>query len=145
MSSKPLIVGESNPYGGHADFALYPSPDGCSGHRLCCLILRMRRKVYIDSFDRVNLVVGKWAMKSARSAAAHLRTEHGRIILLGSKVCAAFDIPFKPFSGHEEDGVRFAILPHPSGLCRLWRDPDAGAKARNTVLNLAPELEVGVT
>jgi hypothetical protein len=54
--SKPLLVGEVNPYGGDPYYALYPAPDGCSGHRLCYLILGMRREDYLESFERINLV-----------------------------------------------------------------------------------------
>lgn len=47
--SKPLLVGESNPYRSDPHFALYPAPDGCSGHRLCRLILKMGRRDYLEA------------------------------------------------------------------------------------------------
>jgi hypothetical protein len=140
--TKPLIVGEWNPYPDKDDaFALYPSPEGCSGHRLCCLILGMRRATYLESFDRCNLVNGeKWTMKAARAKATELAEKRPRVILLGSKVCSAFGVPFKPFEVAESP-LKFAIvLPHPSGLCRLWNLDNAFAKARDAVAAFVPEV-----
>lgn len=136
---KPLLVGESNPYGSDPKYALYPAPDGCSGHRLCCLILGMRRRDYIASFDRVNLCDGKWSIGDARMKALSLWSNPGRFILLGSKVCKAWETPFIPFS--VIDGGTCLVLPHPSGLCRIWNEPDAIARARDAVAQFAPELK----
>ncbi len=122
------LVGESNPYGFDPYYALYPAPDGCSGHRLCCLILGMQRRAYIDLFYRVNLCVGKWSAKAARERAEALLTCPGRWVLLGAKVSAAFKVPFVPFEISE--GGTILVLPHPSGLCRLWNEPGAIDRAR---------------
>ncbi len=137
ITEKPLIVGEMNPYGADPYYALYPAPDGCSGHRLCSLILGMHRKTYLESFDRVNLCDGKWSMPAARKRAQELFTYKGKIIALGAKVARAFEFnPFEPFviSSH------ILVLPHPSGLCRLWHEPGAFEKARLRVAELCPEL-----
>lgn len=141
MTPQVTLVGESNPYGGDDRFALYPAPDGCSGHRLCCLILAMTRRAYLESFARVNLVRGKWNMKEAREAAGKLE---GRLILLGSKVCSAFDLCFNPFTqfsyvmiGRTVPGL---ILPHPSGRNLAWNDPANFRRAQDAVKKFAPEL-----
>jgi hypothetical protein len=137
--AKPLLVGEQNPYGGDPYFALYPSPEGCSGHRLCCLILGMRRAAYLDSFDRKNLCDGKWDMRLARRWAQELRTWPAPIILLGSKVARAFEfVPFEPFT--VQDGGKTLILPHPSGLCRMWNEPGSFARARLFVAQVVPSV-----
>ena len=39
IDCKVVLVGEQNPYGPDPEFALYPAPEGSSGHRLCCQIL----------------------------------------------------------------------------------------------------------
>lgn len=135
---KPILVGESNPYGDDQAFALYPAPDGCSGHRLATLILGMSRKDYLDSFERRNLCAGPWSIKHARQVAQSIWEQPGRFILLGSKVCSAWQTPFEPFKIF--DGGTCAILPHPSGLCRLWGNPGAIEMARKVVLTIAPEL-----
>ena len=133
--AKVTLVGESNPYGGDDYYALYPAPDGCSGHRLCCLILGMDPDDYLEAFGRVNLVRGGWSVRAAREAAARL---DGRLILLGSKVCAAFGLEFKPF--HVAPSRPALVLPHPSGLCRLWQQPGAVECARRAVSSFCPEI-----
>lgn len=138
---KPILVGESNPYGGDPDYALYPAPDGCSGHRLATLILGMSREDYLDSFERVNLCVGKWSIKAARERVCELRRgESLRFVLCGRKVCDAFGVTFAPYNAFWCAGDRFSVIPHPSGLCRLWNEPRAFEKARSAVLVFAPEL-----
>lgn len=129
--SKPLIVGETNPYGGDDCYALYPSPEGCSGHRLCCLILGMTQDEYLSAFERTNLVKGKWSLKDARVNARMLC--EGDLVLLGSKVCSAFEVEFRPFSIVVHEDRNLCILPHPSGLCRMWNEPGAVIKARDAV------------
>lgn len=134
---RPLIVGESNPYGGDPYFALYPAPDGCSGHRLCCLILGMRRASYLASFDRCNLCDGPWSGAVASDRARQLLAGAvPRFILLGSKVCFAFGVPYRPFT---RVGA-CVILPHPSGRCRRWDVPGAVAEARACVRSAVPDV-----
>lgn len=135
--AKPIIVGELNPFGSDPCYALYPAPDGCSGHRLCCLILGMQRAVYLDAFERANLCEGKWSVPKARAAAEIHWSMPGKFILLGAKVCAAWRTPFNPFE--ISDGGTTLVLPHPSGRCRLWQQT-AIAKARAAVRLMCPEL-----
>jgi hypothetical protein len=136
---KPLFVGESNPYGADPEFALYPSPRGCSGDRLCRLVLRMDPDAYLDRFDRVNLCVGKWSLKVARQKAAVLRGEReGPVVILGSKVCGAFDMEFRPFTSrtwpeHGDHQIKYVVLPHPSGLSRAWHEHGAFDRARGVL------------
>lgn len=145
---KPLLVGEANPYGLDPRMALYPRPERASGHRLATLIMGMRETKYLASFERRNLCPQKWSMKIARENAAQIRAgAHDKIVLLGAKVCTAFDLPFVPFdvsvatsgSTHGEmfstprppAGARtIVILPHPSGLNRIWNEPGAIDRAR---------------
>ena len=136
MSEKIMIVGESNPWGSGPGYELYPYPDGCAGHRLCVKIFGMSRKAYLDTFDRCNLCVGKWSIKEARIAAANLAGR--RLILCGSKVCSAAGLPFEPFQIVQ--GGNVLLLPHPSGLCRLWGIAGAIQTAREKLREFAPEL-----
>lgn len=139
MTTKPLLVGEANPYGGDDYYALYPAPDGCSGHRLCCLILGMHRADYLDVFERQNLCPTRWNLRQARKRAAELRTWQSSLILFGSKVARAFEfVPFRPFE--MADGGKTLILPHPSGLCRMWSEPGAFQRARTLVGQVCPDL-----
>lgn len=136
---KPLLVGEANPYGGDPSFALYPAPDGCSGHNLCHKVLGMYRKDYLEAFERANLCPHHWDMRAARRRAQELRTYKGILILLGSKVARAFEFnPFEPFT--IQDGGKTLILPHPSGLCRYWDDLGNIYWARKLVAQVAPQV-----
>jgi hypothetical protein len=134
------LVGESNPYGDDPQYALYPYPDGCSGHRLCRLVLGMNRRHYLASFKRVNLVRGDWSLPAARTRAAELRQDGGRFVLLGANVCRAFGVTFAPFVAYMQAGETLLCLPHPSGRCRLWQEPGTIEKARVAVAALAPWL-----
>jgi hypothetical protein len=135
---KVVLVGEQNPYGSDPDFALYPAPDGCSGHRLCCVILGMRRADYLRSFERVNLCDGPWETKTARRRAESLRGR--RVVMLGAKVARAFGAAYDPLMasrlrdvGTKQHFVHFLCLPHPSGRCRTWNEPGMVERARAAV------------
>lgn len=133
---RPFVVGESNPYGADPGFALYPAPDGCTGERLCRRILRLSRGEYLAQWERRNLLTGdKWSVVRAREAAYTIakECESGKIVLLGAKVAAAFGLPFRPF---ESVGGRVLVLPHPSGLSRLWNAPGAWDRAHAAVQEL---------
>lgn len=132
---KPLFVGESNPYGGDDYYALVPYPDGCSGHRLCRLILGLTDDEYMDRFRRCNLVRGPWSVVKARERAAELKSGPGPFILLGSNVCTGWGIPYRPF----ETFGNALVLPHPSGRNTMWRRPDATWEAREAVRRFIEE------
>ena len=140
IRQKPVIVGESNPYGGDPYFALYPSPDGCSGHRLCCTILGMDRSEYLDLFDRTNLCTGKWSMRAARARAVEIRAIPTWFILCGAKVARAWGLPFSPLEVFSD----VLVLPHPSGLCRLWNEPGFIRRTREVVKKFIPHLAVAI-
>src|SRR5579872_4098600 len=148
MEKKIVLVGESNPYGSDPYYALYPAPDGCSGHRLCTMILGMGRAEYMETFDRMNLCTGKWSMTEARRTANSVRYRY--LVLLGAKVCSAFSVKFIPFAdtdvgfgelGEFTPDAKAVILPHPSGLCRLWNDPGSYERARAAVARLAARIK----
>lgn len=133
---KPLLVGEANPYGSAPEFALYPSPPGCSGDRLCRLVMGLEPDDYLERFDRANLCPREWDIHVARSRAADLlqgaRDLGGPVVLLGAKVTRACDLPFDPFTVIAGDAFRpvRVVLPHPSGLSRAWGAPGAYERAR---------------
>lgn len=138
---KPMLVGENNPYGDDDYFSLYPRPQGSAGWRLCHLILGMYAHDYLEVFDRTNLVAGRWSASQARrSAALILSSPKQKLILCGSKVSAAFGVEFHPFASSESEGCSLLVLPHPSGLCRLWNDPMAFTRAREAVAAFIPEV-----
>lgn len=167
---KPLLVGESNPYGSDPRYALWCEPENSAGGRLCRLILGLTRKdergrdvadqkTYFRAFDRVNLCAGKWDAGEARESALRIGrkmyvedmsamssgnwpTPPYRIVLLGAKVSAAFGgLEFNPFTISRASGRIYVVLPHPSGRCRAWNEPGAFERAR-AVLREAGVLPV---
>lgn len=139
---KPLLVGEANPYGVDPRYALFPHPRNSAGYRLARMIMAMPSKqAYLDSFDRVNLCPQKWSVPVARDRAREIQAERERthIVLLGSKVATAFGFAYEPFkvaqAGSRMEPLKtFVILPHPSGLCRLWHEPNAFERAREALV-----------
>lgn len=148
----PLLVGESNPYGDDPYFALYPEPPHSAGGRLCRLVLGLSPLEYFAGFDRVNLCSGVWNLRQARERAQALLEEAhelGRpaVVLLGSKVCSAFRVAFTPFTEEfievsDDQMLRTIVLPHPSGLNRLWNDPRSFTRAREALADFLPRSEV---
>ncbi len=150
-ATKPWLIGETNPYQRPGDdpehrFDLYHEPPQSAGGRLCRFVLGLEPHVYRATFVRRNLLQGKWSVPLARTAAAALLAESGDapLILLGAKVAAAFGLDFVPFAttplalGRRK---QVAILPHPSGLCRIWGERDAVHKARSSIRSIAPHLQ----
>ena len=147
-----VLVGELNPHQDRRAFDLYDEPERASGHRLRSLVLGVRRETYFRRFARHNLCVGKWSAPAARKRAEELSEEYPAetFVLLGKKVQEAFG--FYDVSGYfgvvsgvtatkEERTV--VLLPHPSGLCRVWNEPGAFALARRTLLEACPGLPLG--
>ena len=131
---KPLLIGEQNPYGEDPHFALFPRPAGCSGARLKEILGFQWDKQYLDTFERVNLCNGPWELLVAREHAKEIMARwEGPVVLLGAKVCQAFEFPYEPFSLQKSLpglGKDIYILPHPSGRCRAWNDPKSVERAR---------------
>jgi hypothetical protein len=132
---KPLLVGEVNPLSDRPEHALYPWPANCSGERLQRLVIGVSRPDYLRAFDRVDLCVGKWSLRAARTRAAELAPGRPLIILLGTKVCSAFGVTYDPFTiiVTSQWSGRFVVLPHPSGLCRHWQVAGAYLRARDVL------------
>lgn len=95
-----------------------------------------------DGFDAVNLL-DRWPGRAgrkgsafplalARPAAEALlpRLRRRRVILVGRRVAAAFWLARLPYlTWAHEHGVALAVLPHPSGVCRWWNEPENVAAA----------------
>lgn len=128
----PVILGMNNPHSERPDLALWPAPVGCAGWRLWQLLRRRRptasRSEYCKAFDRRNLCMGSWSRRDA-ARAARTMAESGEfagrtVLLLGEEVRAAFGVRKLYVEPQESGGVVYRQLPHPSGLCRYYNDPD---------------------
>jgi hypothetical protein len=157
--SSVLLVGELNPFGANPYYALYHLPRGSSGNRLR-LIMGLSDDAYERRLMKTNLCTGQWDSKRARVNLEILVDGLGSgsaVVLLGSRVRGVarrflrdrfnvdHDLSF--FTGLELDsGSRrrsYVCLPHPSGLCRLWQEPGAVAKARQVLAEFVPWVPWG--
>jgi hypothetical protein len=106
---------------------------------------------YLEGTERVNLFLDtpkKWsrvqATEVAKGIALYASVNQQVLVLLGRKVAAAFGTTATPFyqdtalfpleyekSGRYQLGsVPAYAIPHTSGLCREWNDPDVRARAQ---------------
>jgi hypothetical protein len=150
-----LLVGESNPYGSLPSRALFPHPRNASGNRIR-VILGLTDAAYMKTFDRVNLCREKWNLREAVQHAGLLLERRGTYVLLGSKVRSAFHSammsagPGLCSAYHRELNAfwwgprhQFICLPHPSGRCRAWNDPDQVERSRALMRAAAPHVAWG--
>lgn len=132
-------MGEDNPHSVDPRFSLYPRPRGCAGWRLATKVMGLTERQYLRRFARMNLCSRAWNDGEARWRAEELlRSWRGPIVTLGKKVTASFGVSHEPFTRRDMGGVVLYILPHPSGRCRTWNDPQSIPRARAL---LAPLLE----
>lgn len=153
------LVGMNNPYGSDERFALYPGPRNSAGDRLCRLVLGVSTHDYMRHFVRTNTVAGPWSAASALRGARglFLRLPAGAtVVLLGKPVWQAWRrvvperLPDKKWEAFrvcrdEVKDLAFVLLPHPSGLCRLWNDEGAYSRARRAILEASPGLSAVIS
>lgn len=122
--TKPLLVGEANPYSSNPRLALFPEPMRASGGRLA-RFLGLSTREYLRKFDRTNLCLRNWSTPVAREEAMSLAVlRPGPLLLVGRRVAEAFNLEKRPFLTKVG---RFYLLPHPSGRSHYWnqeRKPD---------------------
>lgn len=142
---RPVLIGMNNPLHSEPKYALFPYPEGCTGHRIFQMletrIPNLTRKQYLDAFDRRNVVNGKmWDSKEAERGAAKLEQEFwgsGRtIVLLGNDTAKAFRHPRLLLHPQVIGGATWRQVPHPSGR-NLWYND---ATNRELVARLLEDL-----
>lgn len=139
---KTVIIGMNNPYSGDPRYALYPHPENSAGARLCAMFLTESKRQnkltdkrdYIDGFERMNLVdTPTWDAVSAK-----VRGRDIKKLLVGRRViiCGVSVLTFLNLYRHEwlvwserprdllEDTFDYVLIPHPSGRCREYNDPE---------------------
>jgi hypothetical protein len=149
VSERPILLGMNNPLSTDTEHALYPLPEGCTGHRIFCMIneilpasgeISMRQ--YLEMFDRRNLLsVREWRARDARAAAigflAGLRRR--AVIVLGQPTWSALGL--SPTTGLLRSDAYFESefwrVPHPSGLNRWFNETRNRRAAARLMLRLA--------
>ena len=76
----------------------------------------------------------------ARAAAAKVVADRpeGALILLGTKVAGAFEHQAGTTLRLWERVGRYVVAPHPSGLNRIWHDPEAPGRLRDLLREFLP-------
>lgn len=133
---KPILVGMVNPISVKPEHALYPAPEGCTGHRIFRMLKsrvpEVTERQYLEAFVRLNLCIGEWEPAAARRSATVIASTAPigtTIVLFGREVQKAFGLKDPPdvLPRRGDDlfvGVPiFRCLPHPSGRCRWYHDP----------------------
>lgn len=135
-----LVVGENPGPNTSPDMPLFPWPPASSAGRLLAMS-ELEPGQYLGGLYRRNLVdeiawVGARAELRARAITTALfdRPSELRVILCGVRVCEAFGGRREFWIPHRLDSRQTAVaIPHPSGLNRLYNDPEARARTRAAV------------
>lgn len=121
----------NNPHSDDPDDALSPSFRGSAGCRLYQMIRESDPTVseadYMANLDRRNLVTeGCWTRGDALANGERmLASLQGRwVVMLGSLVPSTLGLKHggKWYQWHDGKGLTFCVVPHPSGLNRLYND-----------------------
>lgn len=130
---KTVLLGMNNPHSLEQALALAPVPRGSTGSRLYEMLREVSPGVgpddYLRGFKRVNLVRNtEWCFATAKANAPDaLEAMLGRrTVVLGRYVQMALGLAFTRWfeemvvedEGHGE--IRYWVVPHPSGMCRLY-------------------------
>lgn len=139
---KPILVGQAPGPNTKPEAALFPHPKTSAGGRLCRLT-KLRRREYLERFERVNLLTqfpgaiqngDAFPLSKARPAAQALEQMfRGRdVILVGRLVATAFgrrELPFFEWTHDPLWNYWTAVIPHPSGRNHWYNNPENWARA----------------
>lgn len=153
---RPLLLGMSNPHGG-PDKALHPSIAGSAGANLFQMVRDYATAMdvrpyseaeHLEAFDRANVVEqGAWSNQAGkRERDRVIKMMRNPTVILGSTIPACLQL--RKFTGQwyeyfEEypDGLRvnYCVIPHPSGLNRLYNNPSYRHRTGKFLMDLARE------
>lgn len=148
-----LLLGEDNPQSSDPEHSLYPSPPGCAGDRLRRLIAGLDHANYMGLW-RTNLCSPTLDSKSAIHRGWELLgadVPWTKIVCLGVKVAKVMGwasrlVLFESSRIELNERVfELLYLPHPSGRCFVWNDPESVPLAVNALTNMEPRIPWGVT
>lgn len=140
---KPLLVGEAPGPNGSPDLPLDGRPAarllecmGFSRGELEGIDVGVKLRSYFEVRNLLDRPMERpegsrgtdWPAEEAAAAAralAVLVEREQRVVLLGKRVAAAFGFPGVGYwsTAHGDGMPPMAVIPHPSGIVRLWNDP----------------------
>lgn len=146
------IIGEAPGHNTSPKLPVFPLPSSSAGGRLISYS-KISPAVYLGMFWRKNVYtyLEPWSRADARFRAEgilEIMRLRGitRAVLLGVRVGAAFGLPElwshgERFGNRLNPGIELAVIPHPSGRCRVYNDVAAQRRAGAT-LRWAARLRV---
>jgi hypothetical protein len=167
LDDRPVLLAMNNPLSSDPRHALFPLPTGCTGNRiwlmLCDAAAERRVEIpsknqYLAAFDRRNLLNARdWSKADARRAAGPLLDGlSGRVaLILGAGTADACGLA-RGGSGWLEwrdahrnllgaEPLTYAVIPHPSGRCREYNDPEFRMTVARELLTLYLKSKLGLT
>lgn len=141
--ARAVILGMNNPLSPRPEHALFPYPPGCTGYRIWRLLQTLRpdvmRSQYLSGFDRMNMIDGReWSDAEARRRVPEVLSRcRGRVVLvLGEGPRRALGLRKELILPQEHEGATWRQLPHPSGRCHWYNDPECAALAASLLRDL---------
>lgn len=143
---KPVIVGLNNPYSDNPDHALRPHPINSSGYRLARMFLDAAEKRGLDmnflnyerGFRRFNFFEKTLDMSEGERAGQLLKEFQGRdVVCCGNQVVKLLGLSKHSWTlWSKSQGLRYCVIPHPSGLTRNYNEPWFRSQVGELLLNL---------
>lgn len=163
---RPVLLAMNNPLSSDPEHALYPWPEGCTGHRLWMMLttyaiewhsVALSQHDYLRAFERRNLLSRReWSARDARAAATELTPllYLRRVVVLGASTAKALELRRREWGAWTtatdcDPGLfgnvkvvqlpksfDYCVLPHPSGRCREYNDPAMRELAGRTLWEL---------
>lgn len=154
LYTRPVLCAMNNPLSRDPRYALFPAPVNCTGYRVWQMLATaalmgeppttIRRQDYVEAFDRRNVLSAlNWSRREAMVGGLALMDElSGRtIVVFGVQTAEALRLPRLPWGQwgehyHLLEPTRYCVLPHPSGRCREYNDPEMRVLAGGILLQL---------
>jgi hypothetical protein len=154
---KPVLIGLNNPHSADPARALGTVPHLASGYRLWQMLaisalaadppFAITSDQYENGFDRYNLLDEKFYDPSLftpkRRQETLLKLQDKVVVMCGTNVPRTlglkwngFDLKPNPVITNTREGFTYYVIPHPSGLCREYNDPDMRRRVGDLLLML---------
>ncbi len=149
---KPVLLGMNNPHSTDPSRALGVTPNNASGHRLWSMLaisamcreppIVVQPHEYEAGFDRYNLLneeVFDPTLFTKERKAQVLGLLNDRVVVMcGTNVPRVLGLTWIGFDlkAHICTDFVYYVIPHPSGLCREYNDPDMRSRVGNLLLML---------
>lgn len=121
---------------------------------------QMARRQYMEGYERHNVLYGKvWNTALAKQGAALLapRLADRIVVICGVQTLGALQLPrpsdwctWVESEPHatlftaDDLSFRYALIPHPSGRCREYNDPNLKMKTGRMLLDALQDAERGI-